>query len=109
MNLVSILSLEVLITAIIIIVIAVITKVIGSGIGALLGKTSLFDSYIIGVAMSARGEIILIFASVALASGIFSDIIYSSLILLVVTTSLIVPIVLKYSYKLIEENGKQII
>jgi Kef-type K+ transport system membrane component KefB len=108
-NLVSILSLDVLVIAIIIIVIAVLTKVIGSGLGALLGKTSLIDSYIVGVAMSARGEIILIFASVALSSGIFSDIIYSSLVLLVVITSLIVPVVLKYSYKLIEENKKQVI
>ena len=103
-NLIEIISLEVLLIASGLIIVAVLTKVLGSGIGAYLGKSSLSESYTIGVAMSARGEIILIFASVALELGIFSSLIYSSLVLLVVFTSLFVPVLLKYSFRTLEKE-----
>ena len=72
---------------------------IGSGIGVYFAESSFESSLLVGISMAARGEVVLIFASLGLELGIFSTALYSSLILLVVFSALIVPIWLKYSIK----------
>jgi Kef-type K+ transport system membrane component KefB len=104
-NLWKVFTIEIIVIAIVIILVAILSKVIGSGLGAFASKSSLEDSYLIGLAMSARGEVVLIFSAVALDLGIFSTSLYSSLVMLVVVTSLIIPIWLRFSFQWLE--GKE--
>ncbi|MCE7733706.1 MAG: cation:proton antiporter [Candidatus Heimdallarchaeota archaeon] len=96
-NLGEVLTFEVALISLMIIVVAILTKVVGSGVGVYLAESSFESSLLVGISMAARGEVVLIFASLGLELGIISTALYSSLILLVVFSAVIVPIWLKYS------------
>ena len=87
-----------------VIIMAVLSKIIGSGLGTYLANASKSDSFIVGLSMSARGEVVLIFASFALDIGIFTSAIFSSLVLLVIFTSFFVPLTLKLFFSLTEKK-----
>jgi Kef-type K+ transport system membrane component KefB len=84
--------------ALLIIAVAVLSKVLGSGVGARLGGFSTKDALRVGVGMASRGEVGLIVASVGLAAGLIGDTIFSSVVLMVLATTLITPILLRMLY-----------
>ncbi len=92
------LGLEGLPFAIIIVVVALISKVIGCGIGARWGGFSNLDALRLGVGMSSRGEVGLIVASVGLGAGLIEDRIFASVVLMVLVTTLVTPILLRALY-----------
>lgn len=61
-------------------------------------KEPLFNRIAIGLAMTPRGEVGLIFAELGRSSGILSGEIYAALILVVALTTLLPPFALKYFY-----------
>jgi Kef-type K+ transport system membrane component KefB len=72
---------------------AIISKLVGCGLGALsLGKKS---ALIVGIGMVPRGEVGIIVASLGKAAGIFSDTIYAIIIAMSLLTSIIAPPLLK--------------
>lgn len=72
---------------------AVISKLIGCGVGALsLGKRS---ALIVGVGMIPRGEVGIIVASLGLQAGGFSETVYAVIIAMSLLTSVIAPPALK--------------
>ncbi len=77
--------------------IAILTKVIGCGLGArsLGGKSAL----IVGVGMSPRGEVGLIVATIGLGLGQVSNAIYSVVVFMSLATTIIAPPMLAYSFK----------
>jgi Kef-type K+ transport system membrane component KefB len=91
-----------------VIIFAILAKIIGSGITTALAKESKGDSLLVGLSMSARGEVVLIFAAFALDIGIFTTAIFSSLVLLVITTSIFVPIALKFVFAFIDRNKREV-
>jgi Kef-type K+ transport system membrane component KefB len=84
--------------AALIIVVAVVSKVLGSGIGARLGGFSRGDALRLGVGMVSRGEVGLIVASVALEADLIGEQIFASVVLMVVVTTLLTPIMLRALY-----------
>ncbi len=84
--------------ALLIIVIAVVSKIFGSGIGARLGGFPRGDALRLGVGMVSRGEVGLIVASVALGAGLIGDGVFASVVLMVVATTLLTPIMLRALY-----------
>jgi len=92
------LGLEGLPFALVIVVVAVISKVIGSGIGARLGGFSNLDALRLGIGMSSRGEVGLIVASVGLGVGLIGEKVFASVVLMVLVTTLITPILLRALY-----------
>ena len=76
-------------------IIAILTKVIGCGLGALLCKYSPKESLQIGVGMISRGEVALIVASKGAAKGLISDDLLGPVVIVVVVTTIITPILLK--------------
>lgn len=76
-------------------VIAVVSKVIGSGLGARLAGEDIRSSVQIGTGMISRGEVGLIVASVGLAQGLVDQNLFSVMVLMVLVTTLITPILLK--------------
>ena len=81
------------------VVVGCISKVIGcGGISKLLGF-NWKESYQIGLGMMVRGEVALIVASKGLAVGLIDSKYFSSVILLIIVSSMIVPVLMKKAFK----------
>lgn len=92
------LGLEGLPFALLIIVVAVLSKVLGGGIGARLGGFSNGEALRLGVGMTSRGEVGLIVASVGLDASLIGERIFASVVLMVLATTLLTPIMLRALY-----------
>jgi len=82
--------------------IAVLTKILGCGIGAKISGCNSKESIQVGVGMISRGEVALIVANKGLAIGLMPQLFTAPLVLVVVVTTVITPILLKVVY-----NNKQ--
>jgi Kef-type K+ transport system membrane component KefB len=83
----------------ILIAIAVLTKLVGTGLPALIFLRDKPRSLRVGVGMISRGEVGLIVAGVGVSSGALTNDIYTTIIIMVAATTVITPIWLKFSYK----------
>jgi len=92
-------SASIILFAVILLIVAVITKVIGCGLGAKICKFSNKDSLRIGVGMVSRGEVALIVASKGAAVGLMNEKYFAPIVIMVVVTTIITPILLKFVYK----------
>ncbi len=75
--------------------VAVVTKVIGCGGAALLGRSGLRDAAVIGFGMSPRGEVAMIVALIGLDRGLIGQPVYVSIIVMSLLTTIITPVVLR--------------
>jgi Kef-type K+ transport system membrane component KefB len=92
-------NLTVLYLSAIIITIAVITKLIGTGLPAMLFLKNKSQAMKVGIGMISRGEVGLIVAGVGATTGVLSADIYTTVIIMVAATTVITPIWLKMAYK----------
>ena len=76
-------------------VIAVLTKIIGCGLGAKICRYTNKESVQIGVGMISRGEVALIVANKGSANGLISEELFAPIIIMVVVTTIVTPILLK--------------
>lgn len=83
----------------IILAVAILSKVLGCGLPAAVLLKNKTKGFRIGFGMVARGEVAFITLGIGLAVGILSDSIYTTLVLVILTTIIITPILLKNSYK----------
>ncbi len=90
---------SIIIFALLLLLIAVATKVIGCGVGAKLCGMNSKDSLRIGVGMISRGEVALIVASKGAAVGLMNEKYFAPIVITVVVTTIITPILLKLVYK----------
>ncbi len=81
--------------AIVLLIVAIATKIIGCGIGAKLCKFSNKDALSIGIGMVSRGEVALIVAQKGVELNLLSNELFPAIILVVIVTTLITPILLK--------------
>lgn len=79
--------------------VAILTKVIGAGFGAWLCKYSKKESINIGIGMISRGEVALIIAQKGFNLGIVDKAMFSPIVIMIIVTTIITPIILKYSMK----------
>jgi Kef-type K+ transport system membrane component KefB len=84
--------------ALLIVVVAVLSKVLGCGIGARLGGFSNSEALRLGVGMTSRGEVGLIVASVGLNAGLIGEKIFASMVLMILATTLLTPVMLRALY-----------
>lgn len=80
-------------------VVAIITKVIGCGLGSKLMRYSTKESVQIGVGMISRGEVALIMASKGLPLGLIEPTALGPIIIMIVVTTVVTPILLKLVFK----------
>lgn len=85
--------------SILLVVIAILTKIIGCGIGAKLCHYTNTQSMRIGVGMISRGEVALIVATKGVSVGLMNDQFFGPIIIMVVITTVITPILLKVVFK----------
>ncbi|MDB7980762.1 MULTISPECIES: cation:proton antiporter [Faecalicoccus] len=90
---------SVLLLILLLCVIALLSKVVGCGLGALLCHYSKSQAIRIGCGMVSRGEVALIVANKGMALGIFPNFFVTPVLLCVVFTTIITPILLKVVYK----------
>lgn len=91
-------NLDVLLLSAIIIVIAVLSKLGGCGLPALMFLRNKSKAMKVGIGMISRGEVGLIVAGIGVSSGVLSSNIYTTLIIVVAVTTLITPVWLKKAY-----------
>jgi Kef-type K+ transport system membrane component KefB len=92
-------NLDVLYIAGIMIAIAVITKLIGTGLPSIIFLKERTKAMRVGIGMISRGEVGLIVAGVGVSSGALTNDIYTAVIIMVAATTIITPIWLKMSYR----------
>ncbi|WP_270599107.1 cation:proton antiporter [Faecalicoccus pleomorphus] len=95
---------EVLILILLLCIVALASKIVGCGLGALLCHYSKSQSMRIGCGMVSRGEVALIVANRGMALGIFPSFFVTPVLLCVVFTTVITPILLKVVYKKIPND-----
>lgn len=89
------LGLEDLLLALVILLAAFVSKVLGSGLGARLGGLSLREALQLGVGMVSRGEVGLIVATALMDTGFMDDRGFVMVVLMVLVTTLLTPIMLR--------------
>lgn len=95
----SSMSSQILVFTLILTLAAVLTKVLGCGLGARLCKYSSREAVQIGVGMISRGEVALIVANKGEALGLITSELYAPIVIMVVVTTIVTPIFLKLAFK----------
>jgi Kef-type K+ transport system membrane component KefB len=76
--------------------IAIASKIIGSGLGARLAGMERHQALQVGIGMISRGEVGLIVATVGIGAGILGDELFAVAVLMVLVTTLITPPLLRW-------------
>jgi len=92
-------SREILLFTIVLIVLAVVTKIIGCGLAARICRMPAKESLTVGIGMVARGEVALMVAQKGIDSGYIDQKLLPAIVLTVICCALLTPILLKLSYK----------
>lgn len=90
---------SIIIFSILLCLIAILSKIVGCGLGAKLCKFSNIQSTRIGIGMISRGEVALIVATKGVSVGLMNDKFFGPIILMVVLTTVITPLFLKIAFK----------
>jgi Kef-type K+ transport system membrane component KefB/nucleotide-binding universal stress UspA family protein len=91
------------------VIIAIFSKIIGAYIGArLLTKTDHWTALSFGAGLNARGAIQIIVATIGLSFGILSQEIYSLIIITAVVTSLMSPVMLRWTLSHVKPEDAEI-
>jgi len=77
------------------VVVVLTSKLLGAGLGGRIGGMTAQESIQLGFGMIPRGEVVLIIAAVGLMEGLINTIIFSTIVVLVILTSLITPPILQ--------------
>lgn len=80
-------------------IIAILTKLIGAGIGARLTGFNTRSSITIGAGMISRGEVALILAALGLSEHLLAPEYFTTIIIVVIITTIVTPPLLKYFIK----------
>lgn len=88
-------SSDLLTFSLILLVVAILTKIIGCGLGAKVCGFDTHESIQVGVGMISRGEVALIVAQKGYAIGLIDANMFPPIVIVVIATTIITPIVLK--------------
>lgn len=91
-------NLDVLYLSGIIIIVAIVSKLAGCGLPALLFLRNKSKAIKVGIGMISRGEVGLIVAGIGVTTGVLSSNIYTTVIIMIAITTLVTPLWLKRAY-----------
>ncbi|MBU5336833.1 cation:proton antiporter [Intestinibacter bartlettii] len=91
-------SMMIVVYAIVLSIIAIISKICGCALGAKMFKFSNRESLQIGAGMVSRGEVALIVANKGMKLGILSNVIFAPILIVVIVTTIVAPILLKIAF-----------
>lgn len=90
---------KIMVFAVLLVIVALLSKVIGCGLGAKLCHYNNAECVQIGVGMISRGEVALIVANKGIAVGLMSTTLFGPIVIMVIVTTIITPILLKIVFK----------
>ena len=85
--------------AVVLTIIAILTKIVGCGLGAKLMGFQMYDAFSIGLGMVSRGEVALIVAQKGEQAGLIDPHMFPPIVVVVIVTTLVTPILLKFGMK----------
>ena len=85
------------------VIVSLLSKIIGCGLISRVCKFNMHESLIIGVGMMTRGEVALITAQKGLDSGLITPDFFTPVILLILVSSISVPIIMKKMFSQTEK------
>jgi Kef-type K+ transport system membrane component KefB len=86
--------------------VALLTKIIGCGLISMACKMPAKHAIKVGVGMMTRGEVALIVAQKGMSVGLLDPVYFTSVILLIITSSILTPILLKLLYSKYPESAE---
>jgi Kef-type K+ transport system membrane component KefB len=92
-------NLEVLLLSVLVIVVAIVSKLVGCGLPATVFLRNRSKAMRVGIGMISRGEVGLIVAGIGVSSGVLSSNVYTAIIIMVAITTVITPVWLKKAYR----------
>ncbi|MBY6810894.1 cation:proton antiporter [Clostridium botulinum] len=88
-------NLSMIMFSILLVIVAILTKIIGCGLAAKLCNFSSLESIQIGTGMVSRGEVALIVANKGATLGLMSSVFFGPMIIMIIVTTVITPLLLK--------------
>ena len=85
--------------AVLLTVVAILSKIIGCGLGARIMGFQTYDSFSIGLGMISRGEVALIVAQKGAQANLIDPHLFPAIVLVVIVTTLVTPILLKFGMR----------
>jgi Kef-type K+ transport system membrane component KefB len=95
--------------SVLLLLVAIITKIVGCGFGAKMCRYSKDECTQIGVGMISRGEVALIVANKGMSLGLMNSVFFGPVIIVVIATTVITPILLKIVFSREKHAATQII
>ena len=92
-------STQIVIFSVLLVVVAVLSKWLGCGVGAKLCGFSTRECNQIGLGMVCRGEVALIVANKGAEVGLMPDALFAPVIIMVIISTILTPILLKLAYR----------
>ncbi|MGN1318093.1 MAG: cation:proton antiporter [Lachnospirales bacterium] len=90
---------EMMVFALVLLAVAILSKILGCGLGAKICKFDNKEALSIGIGMVSRGEVALIVAQKGADSGLLNEELFPAIVFMVIITTLITPILLKVVLK----------
>lgn len=89
---------------VVMLLVAIVGKLIGAGLGAIIGGMNKIETTLVAISMNGRGAVELIIASVGIELGIIDDVYFSILVVVAFVTTLLPPVVMsallnRYGYR----------
>lgn len=85
-------SVQIIVFAVVITIVAIITKIIGCGLGAKICGYKNYQCKRIGIGMISRGEVALIVANKGASMGLLGSVMLGPIVIMVIATTIITPI-----------------
>jgi Kef-type K+ transport system membrane component KefB len=93
------LTVELLPFALVLTILAIISKILGAGGGSLLGGFNRESSMRVGLGMISRGEVGLIIASIGVSLGILAPEVFTVIVFVVLVTTILTPPLVRWSFR----------
>jgi Kef-type K+ transport system membrane component KefB len=93
------LTVELLPFALLLTILAIISKILGAGGGSLLGGFNRESSMRVGLGMISRGEVGLIIASIGVSLGILAPEVFTVIVFVVLVTTILTPPLVRWSFR----------
>ncbi|HEY7751391.1 MAG TPA: cation:proton antiporter, partial [Ignavibacteriaceae bacterium] len=108
-NILDLFKTDLLIIGILLILLAIFSKIIGAYLGSrLFTKTDHWTALSFGAGLNARGAIQIIIATIGLSFGILSEEIYSLIIITAVVTSIMAPVMLRWTLNHVKPEAAEL-
>ena len=100
---------SIIVFSILLMIVAILTKVVGCGLGAKLCHYSNTDALRVGVGMISRGEVALIVANKGISTGLMKAEFFGPIVIVVIVTTIVTPILLKLVYRGKEKDYSELV